>query len=43
MQGAARRQAIFCLATGISPSEYKKLTLVEFTQFAEQLERLNKQ
>ena len=31
--------ANFCLATGISPSEYRKLTLVETMAFANALER----
>jgi hypothetical protein len=29
--------AAFCLATGIAPSEYKKLTLAEYRAFVETL------
>jgi hypothetical protein len=31
--------ADFCLATGLSPSEYKKLTLSEMMAFVNALER----
>jgi hypothetical protein len=34
--------AEFCLATGVSPSEYKQLTLAEFEAFAVAAERRNK-
>lgn len=36
---AAKRMAQFCLATKISPSEYKKLTLREFSAFIKELEQ----
>jgi hypothetical protein len=33
--------AAFCLRTGISPSEYKKLTLGEYQAFIEQIESID--
>jgi len=35
--------ASFCLATGISPSEYKRLTVTEHLAIQKQLEEMNKE
>lgn len=35
--------ASFCLATGISPTEYKRLTITEHRAFQQQLEEMNKE
>lgn len=34
--------ASFCIATGISPSEYKKLTLNEYRALVEQIDKVNR-
>jgi len=31
--------ANFCLATGLAPTEYRKLTWVEYLSFIDQIER----
>jgi hypothetical protein len=33
--------AAFCIATGISPKEYKELTLGEYSAFIDRLESLD--
>lgn len=38
----ARLKARFCLATGIAPSEYDNLTVLEIQEFAKEHERQNK-
>jgi hypothetical protein len=40
---AAKRMSQFCIATRVSPTEYKKLTLAEYQAFVETLEEMNKQ
>jgi len=35
---SAKRLASFCVATGMSPSEYRALTLAEYRAFVEALE-----
>jgi len=32
----------FCIATGVSPSEYKRLTMAEYAAFTNTLEERNK-
>ena len=39
---SAKHKARFCLATGIAPSEYDNLTLVEVEEFSKELERQNR-
>lgn len=39
---AAKRKAQFCLATGVSPSEYECLKWYEINAFLEEVERRNK-
>lgn len=38
----ARQKARFCLATGIAPSEYDNLTIIEINEFSREFERQNK-
>lgn len=41
VQIQARRKANFCLATGISPAQYERLTLAEIQAFREAVESSN--
>lgn len=38
----AKHKARFCLATGIAPSEYDNLTLLEIQEFTKEFERQNR-
>ncbi len=38
-EAQAERMARFCLASGIAPSEYKQLKLIEMTAIAKEIER----
>lgn len=40
-QQQARFMANFCLATGVQPSEFKQLTMVEVQAFIDEYERMN--
>lgn len=41
MRGRAETMATFCLATGMTPTEYRALTLAEFEAFTTLINRRN--
>lgn len=43
MQESARKKAEFCLATGVQPSEYDELTMIEIEEFIKAANRRNKE
>lgn len=42
MREQAKQKARFCLATGIAPSEYDNLTMLEIQEFSKEFERQNR-